>query len=83
MAALGFHRELAQLDPAPADQLARGPRTLARNVDPDVGRHEAGRGGNEDRVANGGFFAPRDPAFRVQLGSQRPEDGIDGGSDLR
>ncbi len=67
VAALHLDRQVAELHPVPADELAAGARALARDVDPDVDLGQARVGRREDRVAHRRVVAPGHPALRVRV----------------
>ncbi len=66
----------------PADDLGRGSRTLARDVDPDVDLDESAGDRDEHQVADRRVVAPHDPAFRVRLGAEGHDRRSDDCDDL-
>ena len=77
VAGLPFDTQLADLDPAPADQLARRPRSLLGDHHPNAAQDEPRVREREDRVAGRRVIAPRDPALRILLRAQPRQDGLD------
>ena len=62
MAALDLDRELAELDPLPAHDLATRARALTRDADTDVDQDEPAQGRREERVARPAGRRPRSPS---------------------
>ena len=82
MAALHLDPELAELDPVPAHDLATGPRTFARDVDPDIELDEAALAGRQDNIANRRIVAPHNPAIGIAPGAEHDQGRIHDGLDL-